>query len=57
MLLSLCLGNLNKHNKRKINMVVSSLMTLPHRFRKYSSVVQTAVTYEKHANVLCNAVI
>ena len=35
MLLSLCLGNLNKHKKRKINMVISSLMTLPHRFRKY----------------------
>ena len=35
MLLSLCLGNLNKHNKRKINIVVSSLMMLPHRFRKY----------------------
>ena len=35
MLLSLCLGNLNKHNKRKIDMVISSLMTLPHRFRKY----------------------
>ena len=35
MLLSLCLGNLNKHNKRKINIVVSSLMMLPHRFHKY----------------------
>ena len=32
---SLCLGNLDKHNKRKINIVVSSLMMLPHRFRKY----------------------
>ena len=31
---SLCLGNLNKH-KRKINIVVSSLMMLPHRFHKY----------------------
>ena len=35
MLLSLCLGNLNKHNKQKINIVISSLMMLPHRFRKY----------------------
>lgn len=57
MLLLICLGYLNKHNKRKINMVISSLMSYLIGFVNTCSVVQTTVTYKKDANVLCNAVI